>query len=115
MAIPSHSRSNYIKGLLAALFCYGMWGVFPLYWKLLGEVPPLQILAHRILWSFFFLLVILLVLKNKEFLHYFLTPKIIGLLMLTGVLIGGNWLVYIYAINNHHIVDASLGYYINPM
>ncbi|MBK7213766.1 MAG: EamA family transporter RarD [Bacteroidales bacterium] len=106
---------TYLSGLLYALACYTAWGVFPLYWKLLAVVPSEQILAHRVIWSVFFLLAMLWVIKNKNFLLYLRNPRILGILFITGVLIGGNWFVYIYAINHNHIVEASLGYYINPL
>ncbi|NVO21316.1 MAG: EamA family transporter RarD [Bacteroidetes bacterium] len=108
-------KNTYITGLFYALACYSSWGIFPLYWKLLSQVPAQQILAHRIVWSAFFLLVMILVLKNNKFLIYLKTPRTVGLLLITGILIGGNWFVYIYAVNHEHIVEASLGYYINPL
>jgi chloramphenicol-sensitive protein RarD len=78
-------------------------------------VPPQQILAHRIVWSMLFLFIILAWRRERLFLNYLTSPRTLGILMLTGALIGGNWFIYIYAVNNNHIVDASLGYYINPM
>ncbi len=115
MTAKAQAHSSYISGLFYALACYATWGVFPLYWKMLAHVPSQQILAHRVVWSVLFLLGMLLVLKNKHFLVYLKQPRILGLLLLTGMLIGGNWFVYIYAVNHDHIVEASLGYYINPL
>ncbi len=112
---PSDSYKNYKSGLVYALMCYGAWGVFPAYWKLLRHVPPQQILAHRILWSMVFLLLILLWRRQSLFLEYLRTPKTLLILLLTSLLIGGNWYTYIWAVNNNHIVDSSLGYYINPI
>ena len=108
-------RDTYLSGLFYAIACYSTWGIFPLYWKLLADVPAQQILSHRIIWSVLFLSGMLLVLKNRNFLAYLSTPKTLGLLFITGALIGGNWFVYIYAVNHSHIVEASLGYYINPL
>lgn len=105
----------YKTGLLYALISYGIWGVFPLYWKMLLHVPPQQILAHRIVWSLLFLFLMLLWRRDKVFLQYLSSPVILGILIVTGALIGVNWYTYIYAVNNNHIVDSSLGYYINPM
>jgi chloramphenicol-sensitive protein RarD len=113
--MPKQQRNTYLSGLFYALACYLTWGIFPLYWKLLVNVPSQQILAHRIVWSVMFLLAMLLVLQNANFLIYLKRPRTIGLLFITGLLIGCNWFVYIYAVNNNHIVDASLGYYINPL
>jgi len=75
----------------------------------------MQILAHRIIWSMLFLGLGLVILRNKKTFQYLTSYKTIVLLTITGFIIGINWLVYIYAVNNNHIVDASLGYYINPM
>jgi chloramphenicol-sensitive protein RarD len=108
-------NSTYKSGLFYALAAYTAWGIFPLYWKMLKSVPAEQILAHRILWSLIFLAIILFILKNRTFISYLRTPRILLTLMLTGALVGGNWGVYIYAINHNHIVDASLGYYMNPL
>lgn len=111
----SHNKENYIKGLFYAIFCYSAWGVFPLYWKMLAVVPAEQILAHRVIWSLVFLAITILIMTKTSFLSYLKQPKIIGMLTITGFLIGLNWGVYIYAINHEHIVESSLGYYINPL
>ena len=115
MSVSLQQQKLYKTGLIYAILSYGTWGVFPLYWKLLHHVPPQQILAHRIVWSLLFLLIMLAWRRDKVFLNYLSSPRTLGILILTGALIGGNWFTYIYAVNNSHIVDASLGYYINPM
>lgn len=115
MSVSLQQQKLYKTGLVYAILSYGTWGVFPLYWKLLHHVPPQQILAHRIVWSLLFLLIMLAWRRDKVFLNYLSSPRTLGILILTGALIGGNWFTYIYAVNNSHIVDASLGYYINPM
>ncbi|MFA5973426.1 MAG: EamA family transporter RarD [Lentimicrobiaceae bacterium] len=115
MSLSVQQQKLYKSGLVYALISYGIWGVFPLYWKMLLHVPPQQILAHRIVWSLIFLFIILAWRRDRIFLQYLSSPKILGTLILSGALIGGNWFTYIYAVNNNHIVDASLGYYINPM
>ncbi|AMG30693.1 EamA family transporter RarD [Grimontia hollisae] len=104
------------RGVLLALGAYTMWGVAPLYFKALTNVPPLEVLMHRVLWSFFFLALIIhasgglarvkLLLKDK---------KRLGLLTLTALVIATNWLIFIWAVNNDRMLDASLGYYINPL
>lgn len=111
----SHNKENYIKGLFYAIFCYSAWGVFPLYWKMLVVVSSEQILAHRVIWSLVFLAITILIMRKTAFLSYLKQPKIIGMLVITGFLIGLNWGVYIYAVNHGHIVESSLGYYINPL
>jgi len=111
----SHNKENYIKGLFYAIFCYSAWGVFPLYWRMLAIVPAEQILAHRVIWSLVFLAITILIMRKTSFLSYLKQPKILGTLAITGFLIGMNWGVYIYAVNHEHIVESSLGYYINPL
>ena len=105
----------YSSGLVYALLCYSFWGVFPLYWKLLSYVPAQQILAHRIIWSLLFLMLILAWRRDRLFIKYLTHRRTLFTLLLTSALIGGNWFTYIYAVNSNHIVDASLGYYINPI
>lgn len=108
-------KENYIKGLVFAILCYSSWGVFPLYWKLLLIVPSEQILAHRVIWSLVFLAITILLMRKTSLLAYLKNPKIVGMLVITSFLIGMNWGVYIYAVNHGHIVESSLGYYINPI
>lgn len=115
MSLALEQQKLYKSGLIYALVSYGIWGIFPLYWKLLLHVPPQQILAHRVIWSLFFLIIILFWRREKIFIQYLASPKILGTLVLSGIFIGANWFTYIYAVNNNHIVDASLGYYINPI
>ena len=114
-ALMNHPDEQYKKGILFAISAYAIWGTFPLYWKLLSHVSPLQILAHRILWSFVFLALVILFGRNQNFLPYVKTPKVLAILSVSALLIAANWGVYIYAVNNHQIVEASLGYYINPI
>ncbi|WP_028024270.1 EamA family transporter RarD [Enterovibrio calviensis] len=104
------------RGVLLALGAYTMWGVAPIYFKALTDVPALEVVMHRILWSFFFLAIIVkmsggfarvkLLLKDK---------KRLALLTVTAVVIAANWLIFIWAVGNNHMLDASLGYYINPL
>lgn len=108
------------KGLLSAVLCYVMWGLLPLYWKLLSGADSGEILAHRIAWSFVFMIILLLALgKWKDFLtDICMLARNRGkafLLLTASLLISFNWLLYIWAVNNNHIVDTSLGYYINPL
>jgi chloramphenicol-sensitive protein RarD len=93
-----------------------MWGLLPLYWKALQHVPAVEILAHRILWSFL-LLVILVQLKNEWSVVRSLrsAPRTAGVLVVAAVLLSMNWLLYIWAVNAGFIVETSLGYFINPL
>ena len=115
MSLTVQQQKLYKSGLVYALISYGIWGVFPLYWKMLLHVPAQQILAHRIVWSMVFLFLMLIWRRDRIFIQYLSSPKILGTLVLSGAFIGINWFTYIYAVNSNHIVEASLGYYINPM
>ncbi|MEA4924044.1 MAG: EamA family transporter RarD [Syntrophomonadaceae bacterium] len=109
-----------VKGIIFGFSAYALWGILPLYWKLLQSVSSTEILAHRVVWAFIFLLVILaLTGKLSSFfkeLQALLNqpPKLIGILMAT-ILLNLNWFTYIWAVNHNHIVQSSLGYYINPL
>jgi chloramphenicol-sensitive protein RarD len=104
------------KGIWYALAAYGIWGLFPLYWKPLHDVPALQIIGHRIGWSFILLVVIILVTKQwGAFRAAIANRRILLAYTATAVLISINWLVYVWAINAGYIVESSLGYFINPL
>ena len=97
------------KGVLFAFVCYITWGMFPLYWNLLAGLPSLTILANRMLWSAVFMIILVLISNRKEFLRVLGKRKNILLMSVTGILITVNWGTYIYAVNNGHIIEASLG------
>ena len=103
-------------GVLYALGAYMCWGLFPLYFRALRGVPPLQILAHRMVWSLLLLVLILLVKRHWRWLGALRErPAIVGRFAVSAFLLAYNWGLYIWAINDGHVVDASLGYYINPL
>lgn len=103
-------------GTLAAFSAYILWGILPAYWKLLQAVPATQILSHRIVWSLVVAVVTLAIWRRWRWLEPFVArPAEVRLIILTAILIGGNWLIYIWAVNNGHIVESSLGYFINPL
>ena len=105
-------RRGYILGICA----YVIWGLFPLYFKAIQAVPPVEIIVHRALWSVVFGALLLLVWKHPGWLRELLDhPKRFAVLALSGSLIAGNWLVYVWAVNNGRMLEASLGYYINPL
>ncbi|HDX9579991.1 TPA: EamA family transporter RarD [Bacillus pseudomycoides] len=108
------------KGIIYATSAYVMWGILPLYWKLIDDVPAEEILAHRIVWAFVFMLFVLFICKRfgkftNEFVQLFKRPKLFMSLTIASILISGNWFVYIWAVNHNHVIEASLGYYINPL
>jgi len=104
------------QGVLFALAAYFIWGIAPAYFKLIDFVPADEILTHRVIWSFFFMVALISVSRQWGGLkRLFKTPKKVFALALSAVLIGGNWLLFIWAVNNHHMLEASLGYFINPL
>ena len=104
------------SGVLYAIGAYGIWGILPIYWKAMKQIPAGDILAHRIFWSFLFLAAIISGLRKwDEFRNAFTSVRSILAVSLASILISTNWLVYIWAVNSNHIVEASLGYYINPL
>lgn len=104
------------KGILNGIAAYVMWGVFPIYWKLLHEVPALQVIGHRITWSFLLLILFILLTKQwREFRSAALNATTFGIYSVAAVLLTINWLVYVWGVNAGFIVETSLGYFINPL
>ncbi|MFA6850238.1 MAG: EamA family transporter RarD [Selenomonadaceae bacterium] len=108
------------SGLVAAVGAYVIWGVLPVYWRLLRNVSAPEILAYRILWSLVFMICLIFLLRrHREFIEEVKTivssPKKIFIVICGALLISLNWLVYIWAVNEGHIIETSLGYYINPL
>jgi len=103
------------QGIFFVLLAYVSWGVLPLFWKQLDSVPATDILAHRILWSSVFMLILCLLLKRDYLRKYFSNRKTLGKLFITGVLVSINWGVFIYAVNTEQVIETSLGYFINPL
>ena len=109
-------RSEKSLGLIFGLTAYVLWGLFPLYWPLLKPASAYEIVAHRAVWTLFFCLIVLAFHKKlKHTVAQLKKPKIFFGLLATSALISVNWIVYIWATNNGHVVEASLGYYINPL
>lgn len=103
-------------GLLFGVSAYVLWGAFPLYWPLLEPASALEIVSHRAVWTMVFCIIILAITKSLRATRETMKrPKVAAKLFLTSILISINWLVYIWATNNGHVVEASLGYYINPL
>jgi chloramphenicol-sensitive protein RarD len=103
-------------GILFASTAYAIWGLFPLYFKALQDIPPVEILMHRIVWSLGFLLLVLAWRKQWSWIAALLRqPKVLAGFTASAILLSANWFVYIWAVNNGRVVDASLGYFINPL
>ena len=104
------------SGILSAALAFLCWGLFPLYFHAIGEVPALEILAHRMLWSLLFLGLVLTARQQWKWLPQVLrNPRVLGSFVASSLLLTANWLVYIWAVKNGHVIEASLGYFINPL
>ncbi len=102
-------------GLLLGLGAYAMWGVLPLYFRWLGGVPALEVLAHRVVWSLALLVIVVTAMRRWPAIRAAVTVRTMTMLAASALLIGTNWLIYIWAVNNHQTLAASLGYFINPL
>ena len=110
---PHVDRSR--AGILAALAAFFLWGILPIFWKLLGFLPPPSIVAQRTVWSL--LLVFTLLCwrgEGRALLVGIKSPRVVGWHLLSGALLASNWLLYVWATLNGHIIEAALGYYLNP-
>ncbi|MBD1223457.1 EamA family transporter RarD [Virgibacillus halodenitrificans] len=114
-------NTNQVRNsIIYAIGAYIIWGFLPIYWKQVESVPAGEILAHRIIWSFVFMLIILLITGKwpafiKECKSFTKSKKKVIFISLAAIVISLNWLTYIWAVNSDHVIQASLGYYINPL
>lgn len=112
----SQDQSNRRAGLVFGLIAYLLWGVLPLYFKLLAMVPPIEIVANRIIWSLIFLGVLVTLWRRWGAIRAALSSgRILLVMMLTATLIAANWLIYVWAVVRGHVLETSLGYYLNPL
>lgn len=102
-------------GFLYALAAYAMWGLFPIYFKWLQDVPAPQVISHRIIWSFAFLLCFIVFTRQWQRLKASLSMRVVLPYLAAGVLLSVNWLIYVWAVNANFILETSLGYFINPL
>lgn len=112
--------TEYKKGIVSAFLAYIFWGLFPLYWKMLEHVDSLEILVNRILWSFVFTVIFIILIKQRILLIEDLkalwkNKKQFFSLVGASFTVTCNWFIYIWAVNHGHVIDTSLGYYINPL
>ncbi len=103
------------KGILYGIGAYLAWGFFPIYWKFLHHVPAIQLIGHRIIWSCLLLLVVIVLTKQWDEFRKTVNLKVLRIYTIAAILIGINWLVYVWAVNSNFIVETSLGYFINPL
>ena len=113
-------QENKNLGYMAALGCYVLWGILPLYWHLMADAEANEILCHRILWSVVFMLIVIVATKRwqtlkKDCLELWQNKKRGAMLVAAAIIISLNWLTYIWAVNHNHVIDTSIGYYINPL
>src|SRR5262245_32157815 len=112
LAPSQGSRSGLVSGFTA----YALWGVFPIYFKALSDVSPWRSLCHRVVWSVLFLALVVSVRREwSEFRRAVGSVRTVGWLALAALLIAANWLVFIYAVTTGRALEASLGYFINPL
>ncbi|MDZ4133739.1 MAG: EamA family transporter RarD [Dethiobacteria bacterium] len=103
-------------GIWYGVVAYTLWGILPLYWKLMQAVPPIEILAHRFLWSIVFMFLLVIFTSGwKTVAAGFADKKKLLLMFLCGILVSINWFTYIFAVNTGHVIEASMGYFINPL
>ena len=115
-ASPRASLSSGTVGAIYSVLAYAMWGVLPLYWKMFSGISPVEIVAHRMLWSLPFALLLVMARRHLAALARVLrSPRQVALLTGTAALLSVNWGIYIYGVNTGRIVETSLGYFINPL
>jgi chloramphenicol-sensitive protein RarD len=113
---PTNARHETGAGVLYAAIAFLMWGIMPVYWRAIQQVPALEIVTHRVVWSFLLLLGLTWVQNRRgEFKAVLRTARTMLILGLTTLLLSSNWLLYIWAVNAGYMLQASLGYYINPL
>jgi len=111
MVTNAHSRT----GLAYGVGAYALWGILPLYLHVLRDVPPAQVLSHRVLWSLLLLAAVIIATRRLQPLLTAARGRVVVMLAASAVLIAINWFVYIWSVANAHLVEASLGYFINPL
>ncbi len=112
----SSSKSFVKAGAFYAVLAYTAWGLLPIYWKFFGQIPAVEVLSYRIIWSMVFLTGLLfLQQRSSEFNQLRQSPSRLGILLVTALLLTFNWGLYIYGVNTGRVVETSLGYFINPI
>jgi len=118
MSPPSSDETTHrsVSGAVFGASAFLIWGISPLYWKTLTAVPALEIVSHRVVWSLLILMPLILFRSRwKDFLSVLTSWRSVAVLIVTSLFVSCNWLVYIWAVNNGFLLQASLGYYINPL
>lgn len=116
MSIPVDSNSDSPRGLVLVTVTYFLWGFLPLYMKALAHVPPVEVIAHRVIWSLPIAAAVLIWQRRAdEVVAALRTPRLLAMAAVTAILVSANWLIYVWAIVNDQALEAALGYYINPL
>lgn len=109
-------RKTYAQGLILGSSAFTIWGLLPLYWKLVQGVSPYIVFCHRVVWSFVFVIILLTVRKKlPEFMKMIKVFRSWKLILAPAIFVSLNWLLYIWAVNNNYVIESSLGYFINPL
>lgn len=109
-------REERKRGVIFALSAYACWGLIPLYFKQVADVSPIEVLSHRIVWSALLTFLILVITRRLKAIGTVVcTPRLLGGLACSGLFVGVNWLIFIWAVSHSLVLEASLGYFINPM
>ncbi|NNG18008.1 EamA family transporter RarD [Naumannella sp. ID2617S] len=111
--IPASDTSR--AGVVAALTAYGLWGLVPLYWRLIQGAGPLEVLAHRVVWSLVFAVLLVLLVARRRWRQQLASPRTLLSLGVAAIVVTSNWGIYIWAVTNGRVTETALGYYINPL
>lgn len=114
--MASETSSAGTRGALAATVAFLFWGLVPLYWKQMQSVPASELIAHRIVWSLLFLCGVMALQRSLASLwSAFRNPKAMWISSLSGLVLAGNWIIYVWAVNSGHVIESSLGYFLTPL
>lgn len=102
-------------GFLEALFCHVIWGLMPIYWKLVSGVPAFQVLAWRMVWAAVFILALCVLVKRVKFLYLAHEGRALRTFFASGLIVSLNWGIYVWAVNSGHVLETSIGYYLCPL
>jgi chloramphenicol-sensitive protein RarD len=116
VATPAEQTSIRAAGSWAAVGAFGLWGVLPVYWKQVQNIPALELIAHRVVWSLLLLFVVVRLRGGAaQFRAALRDRRVCGLYLLSSGLLAANWLIYVWGVNSDRIVETSLGYFLNPL
>lgn len=115
IALPDEEQHTDKKGFLEALFCHIIWGLMPIYWKLVSGVPAFQVLAWRMVWAAVFVIALCVLVKRVRFLYLARDARALRTFFASGLIVSLNWGIYVWAVNSGHVLETSIGYYLCPL